>query len=201
MEEKLMKTCTKCKVERSLDEFHKNKISKDGRKSVCKYCVKKYNKEYQEKNKEKTKKYIEENREHINKRSREYNRRWKEENKEYVRKREREYRKKRRKEDPLFKMKCTLRSRNLKAFKASLWHKDSKSIDMLGCNYEEAFKHIESQFTDGMSWSNHTTDGWHIDHIIPLASAKTEEELIKLCHYTNLQPMWAEENLSKGCRY
>ncbi len=51
-----------------------------------------------------------------------------------------------------------------------------------------------------MSWDNHTKYGWHIDHIIPLASAKTEEELKSLCHYTNLQPLWAKENLSKGAK-
>lgn len=49
-----------------------------------------------------------------------------------------------------------------------------------------------------MNWDNRGLYGWHIDHIIPLSSAKTEEEVYKLCHYTNLQPLWAKENLSKG---
>ena len=57
-------------------------------------------------------------------------------------------------------------------------------------------KHIESQFEPWMTWDNHGE--WHIDHIIPLASATTKEEIKKLCHYTNLQPLLAEENLSKG---
>jgi hypothetical protein len=47
-----------------------------------------------------------------------------------------------------------------------------------------------------MSWENR--DEWHIDHIIPLSSANSEEELYKLCHYTNLQPLWAEENIKKS---
>lgn len=42
---------------------------------------------------------------------------------------------------------------------------------------------------------------WHLDHIIPLASANTEEDIIKLNHYTNFQPLWAKDNLSKGCKY
>jgi len=49
-----------------------------------------------------------------------------------------------------------------------------------------------------MNWSNNTMHGWHIDHIIPLSTAKTEQDIIKLCHYTNHQPLWAKDNLSKG---
>jgi hypothetical protein len=67
---------------------------------------------------------------------------------------------------------------------------------MVGCTQDELFKHIEAQFTDGMSWDR--LGDIEIDHIIPLASAKTEEELIALCHYTNLQPLWAEHNRLKG---
>ena len=51
---------------------------------------------------------------------------------------------------------------------------------------------------EGMSWDNYGYYGWHIDHIIPLSFAKTEEETYKLCHYTNLQPLWANDNLTKG---
>ena len=53
-------------------------------------------------------------------------------------------------------------------------------------------------FTPEMNWSNYGKFGWHIDHIIPLDSANTEDEMYKLCHYTNLQPLWWSENLSKG---
>ena len=49
-----------------------------------------------------------------------------------------------------------------------------------------------------MTWENHGHGGWHIDHIIPLDSALSEEELYKLCHYTNLQPLWAKDNIRKG---
>ena len=63
---------------------------------------------------------------------------------------------------------------------------------------EELKIHLEKQFKPGMSWDNRKE--WHIDHIVPLASAKDEETMNKLCHYTNLQPLWAEENLSKGAR-
>jgi hypothetical protein len=66
---------------------------------------------------------------------------------------------------------------------------------MLGAPYEVAKSHIERQFTKGMTWANHGE--WHIDHVIPLASADNEAELINLCHYTNLQPLWAKDNLVK----
>ena len=71
-------------------------------------------------------------------------------------------------------------------------------------NWEEYAKHLSKQFYnhpktgEKMTFDNHGLHGWHLDHIIPLSTAKTEEDIIKLCHYTNLQPLWAEENLSKG---
>ena len=64
-------------------------------------------------------------------------------------------------------------------------------IDNVGCTKEEFKAHIESQFVEGMTWDNWTVDGWHIDHIIPLAAAGSN-------HYTNLQPLWWYDNLSKS---
>ena len=77
-------------------------------------------------------------------------------------------------------------------------NKKYKVINIIGCDLITLKEHIEKQFKDGMNWENYGLFGWHIDHIIPLSSAKTEEELYKLCHYTNLQPLWAEENMKKG---
>jgi len=65
----------------------------------------------------------------------------------------------------------------------------------VSCSPEFLKKHLENQFIDGMSWENRSE--WHIDHIIPLSSAKTKDELYKLCHYENLQPLWVEDNLKK----
>lgn len=75
------------------------------------------------------------------------------------------------------------------------WRKDGRTEQLLGADYKTVKKYIEGLFKDGMTWENHGE--WHIDHIVPLASAKTEEEIKKLFHYTNLQPLWAEENLKK----
>ena len=66
----------------------------------------------------------------------------------------------------------------------------------MGCTPEFLKEHLQSQFKDGMGWDNYGS--WHIDHIIPLSVAKDEKEIYRLCHYTNLQPLWAIENLSKG---
>jgi hypothetical protein len=69
-------------------------------------------------------------------------------------------------------------------------------MQILGCTIQEFKLHIESQFKDGMSWDNRGE--WHIDHIMPLSMAKTEDELVRLNHYKNLRPLWAHENLSKS---
>ena len=90
-------------------------------------------------------------------------------------------------------MKLNLRSR----IRKTIIKKVGKTTDILGCSYNEAREYIGNQFREGMSWDNYGE--WHIDHIKPLALAKTKEETYRLCHYTNLQPLWAIENLQKGC--
>ncbi len=79
------------------------------------------------------------------------------------------------------------------------YNKTTKTFEMIGCTPAELKDHIEKQFTPGMSWE--VKREIHIDHIIPLASATCEEDVIKLCHYTNLQPLWARDNLVKGANY
>lgn len=100
--------------------------------------------------------------------------------------------------DPKLSMAHRARSRIQKALSRGGFSKKSKTHEMLGCSWDEFRIHIERQFSKGMSWDN--KEKWHIDHIIPLASAKTEKELAALAHFTNLRPMWASENISKGCK-
>jgi len=97
--------------------------------------------------------------------------------------------KNRKKSDPLYKLKIALRSRSSALFKQKGLTKNKKTEEILGVPFDIAKKHIESKFKKGMNWGNYGKHGdvWQIDHIIPLSSAKTEDELIKLCHYTNLQ--------------
>lgn len=102
----------------------------------------------------------------------------------------------RKKKDPLYNLKFILRSRIYNALKRKSWIRNSPNEEILGANYATVKDHIESLFVDGMSWDNH--GDWHIDHIVPLASARNNEEIIKLFHYKNLQPLWKEDNLKKS---
>lgn len=101
--------------------------------------------------------------------------------------------------DPLFKLKKDLRSRLGSAIREQ--SATAGIRENLGCSFEELKKYLESKFLPGMTWDNWSQDGWHIDHIKPLVLAKTEEELLKLMHHTNLQPLWAKDNLKKGAKY
>jgi hypothetical protein len=78
--------------------------------------------------------------------------------------------------------------------------KCKKTLELLGCSLEEARNYIQSKFKEGMTWENYGLYGWHIDHIIPCASfdLKDPEQQKKCFNYTNLQPLWWHENLSKG---
>lgn len=100
--------------------------------------------------------------------------------------------------DPVSLMAKRIRSRLQKSLARKNCPKDSNTEDLVGCSWDHLVKHIERQFVRGMSWENR--DQWHIDHIVPLASAKTEKELKALNHFTNLRPIWASENRSKSCR-
>ena len=124
-----------------------------------------------------------------------YKKRYQEENKENRNEKLRE----RYKTDELYKISVNVRSSLLKIFKRNGYTKKSNSNKLIGCSFEELKIHIESKFKDGMNWSNHGE--WHIDHKIPLSWAESEEELIELCKFSNLQPLWAFENLSKKNYY
>ena len=95
-------------------------------------------------------------------------------------------------------LKCKLRTRLNSAIKGN--YKSGSAVSDLGCSIEDFKKYLESKFQDDMSWDNYNKHGWHIDHIIPLSSfdLTDREQLLKACHYTNLQPLWAKDNLSKS---
>ena len=105
---------------------------------------------------------------------------------------------KKRKADSVKYLKTLLRIRICMFLKSKGIKKNSNSEKLLGCSFRKVRAHIEEQFREGMNWDNHGK--WHIDHIIPLASARTEDEICKLFKYTNLQPLWAAENIRKGSK-
>lgn len=106
------------------------------------------------------------------------------------------YKQKKRIESPAYILATRLASNIRLALKRISVVKKGKTVDALGCTYEEFRKHIEKQFTEGMSWER--LSEIHIDHIIPAITANTEEEVIKLFHFTNLRPLWAVDNLRKS---
>ena len=110
------------------------------------------------------------------------------------------YSKNRRKTDIQYKLSLNLRVRLNAAINNN--YKAGSAVKDLGCSIEELKQYLESKFLPGMTWDNWTIDGWHIDHIKPLTSFDLidREQLLEACHYTNLQPLWAKDNLSKGAK-
>ena len=100
--------------------------------------------------------------------------------------------------DPMYRTKESMRRRVASAFKRMGFTKRSKTFEIVGCTFDELVLHIEKQFVDGMNWENRSE--WHIDHKVPLSIARTEDEIVKLNHFTNLQPLMAQENFTKSDR-
>ena len=224
-----MKKCSKCSIEKKLEEYYKRKASIDGLSFKCKECVIEYNKEYQEKHKKRLKDIREVNKEKNKEKKKEYNKEYRLKNKEKIKEKKKEYRlknkeyhkeyfrknkeknnerqkvyiKERRSKDPLYKLSNNIRSLIYKTFKIRNHRKHSRTTEILGCSLEDFKIHLEKQFQDWMDWSNYgnpvdnifeLNKTWDIDHIIPLSSAETKEDIIRLNHYTNLQPLCSYTN-------
>jgi len=188
--------CTKCKIEKEAVEFHKDSTKKQGYGKRCKKCKNDYSSIYRKKNKNYYKEYRKNNEKSI-----------KEYRKSDVYKiKINIYKKKKRKENIMFKLKANLRTR-VYSLMVGKYEKNSTTEELLGAKYETVKQYIESTFQDGMNWDNYGAckgdkcdEVWHIDHKIPLASANTQKEIEKLFHYTNLQALWAIDNIIKGNR-
>ena len=185
-----MKICNKCNKKCLLSNFHKSSITKDGLQHSCKECQKSQSRKSYQK---------------YHKRKKPLSR--KEWNKlPHVKEYNRNYNKKQR-QDPVKGILVRLRSKIgnaiLENAKKVNNKKGKKTLDVLGLKTWDDFrKYIESLWTEGMSWDNHGVGAnnttWHIDHIMPLSSAKTLEDVYKLNHYTNLRPMWGSDNIRKS---
>ncbi len=191
----MKKVCSQCSIEKSQQDFYPTR-------NKCKVCYlgnkKKFAKNNPEKVREGKLKHYRENRDKILEQKKEYRKRNRPSIRDYQREYNKHYIPHKLKTDETYKIKYKMR----KLIAYSLWSggytKTSRTFEILGISYEEFKVYMERQFEKGMSWGNHGE--WHIDHIIPLASAHTEADVIKLNHYTNLQPLWAKDNLSKGSK-
>lgn len=199
-----MKKCSRCLAEKEPSEFHKNL-------SFCKDCNNRRKREYYARNREaalaQKKEYYLLNKEQIS----ECGKNWRRKNKDTVKKRNAEYylknkqkliqdailyEKNRKQVDPVYRARKNLRKRITDVIKEKSFSPKSRSV--LGVGLKDFKQYIESKWQEGMSWENYGYYGWHIDHIKPLSSASNIKELEELCHYTNLQPLWAKDNLLKS---
>lgn len=204
------KICTKCKKSKNIENFSKRKSSKDGHYTQCKECVKemqsKYYKENKERCRENNKKWIIENKdkaEEIWKKYRKSEKRRKV-SREWARKKENrikqyKYWNDKYHKDPQFNIRIKLRRRIHSALKQRSLAKTETTIKLLGCSYCEFKEYIQNKFLEGMTWEKVLNSEIHLDHIIPcnFFDLTKEEEQLKCFNYTNLQPLWAKDNLSK----
>jgi len=214
------KKCTKCGEVKSLDEFGNSKCRKDGKQYKCKVCCKEYqinNKEkisqyrkdyrkenkdsiksskqlYYSNNKEKIKEYSKEyykfNQEKIDKKKKE----WRDKNRRKINK----YKNLRKEKDPLFKLSGNIRRLLLQSLKNQGYKKNTKTYNILKCDFNFFMKWINSIASNGHTYG---IGDLHLDHVIPISLAETEDEAYLLNHYSNYQLLSADENIVKGNRY
>ena len=225
------KVCTKCNEEKEFGEFYKDKTHADGLKSYCKKCKSetariRYNenkkeyseksKQYYEKNKaviiERARKHYENNTEQKKSYGKEYykkntdrvaerNKEWLNKNREKYRERNKEWQRNKRSSDIHFIIRGRLANRIREAVKNNAGGKAYSTMQLIGCTISDLKIFFEAEFEHGMTWDN--MGEWHIDHIRPCASFDLEdpEEQKKCFHWTNLQPLWALDNLRKGAKF
>ena len=222
----VFRECSKCQEIKVLADYHSN--GKKGYGSVCKKCSLEYQAAWRAKNPERIREYgriayrraMKKNPEEL----RERRKAWRAKNREKVRKKSLSYyyrnkekccesnkayreankekiaarKKLRRTVDPESKMRANLRRRLRLAIQRN--QKAGSAVADLGCSIPELKKYLETKFLPGMCWQNYGPDGWHIDHIKPLNSfdLADRQQFLAANHFSNLQPLWAAENLSKA---
>lgn len=194
-----------------LKNREKNKVREKNWRDNNKEKVKNYNKEYRKENKdvlrEKKKIYLEKNKNKYKKYFHEYNKEnfdkrksQREERKDILKEYNYKYKKDRYKNDILYRIHSDVSKSINSAIKRNGYKKNTRTHEILGCSFEEFKIYIESKFDIWMNWGNkglyngELYYGWDLDHIIPISSAKTEEEILKLNHYTNFQPLCSYTN-------
>ena len=176
-----MKKCARCHETKDLIDFPVDKKARDGMSSYCKTCKRQYGREWYKKNQKKLQ---------------EYGREWYKKNQKKIQVGQTILRRNKRRNNLQYRLACNLRAR-LWAIMGNI-KKNKPTKECLGCSMEDLKAHLENQFSTGMSWDNYGK--WHVDHIKPCCSFDlTDIEQQKVCfHYTNLQPLWATDNMKKG---
>lgn len=205
-------SCRQITGSRKYRRKNEKKIKESSKKYYIRYkntVIKNWCEKNKEKHKEMQKNWYEKNKEKL----KESRKKYRDENKnkikqylkEYAKKNKKkinERKRKREKTNNMVRLRKVLRHRIYDSIKNNYSIKAYKTQELLGCTVEEAKEHIEKQFKEGMSWENYGHKTWHIDHIIPCASfdLSDPEQQKKCFHYTNLQPLWAKDNMSKGAK-
>jgi len=178
--------------------YIKNKEKFKEYKKSNKDKVKEYNKKYRIKNKDKIKTYKLTEYKKIKKKI--TKKKWLEENKEYVKVQKNKYKIEKMKIDILFTLKHNINTSILSTFRNFGYSKKTRTHEILGCSFDEFKIYLEGKFEDWMNWENRglyngeLNYGWDIDHIIPISTCQTEEDVIRLNHYKNLQPLCSKIN-------
>ena len=216
------KLCPSCRLVLSFEQFSTDTRRGDGKQCYCKACqrarrmknkitISEQKKKYRAQNREADcayqADYFKQNKERIALRRRKYRennrekcsearRKYRAKTKEHSRKKQRAYRNRKYKVDAVYRVECCLRSRLVAAMRGKT--RSERAVSLVGCSWANVVEHLESLFQPGMSWDNYGHRGWHIDHIVPCKEfdlSKREDQ--KECfHYTNLRPLWAEDNFS-----
>lgn len=210
------KLCIKCKKIKNINEFSKNKVEKDGLQKWCKKCKNEYNKNYRKQNKQKLKEYhkikdrerylknknkiLEQHKIYDNlhkKEKKERHQKYYEKNKDKLKKYTLNYINIKRKKDKNFKLKMQLRNMIRFSFYRKGKIKSKKTEEIVGISINKLYKYLLKTFKDNYDYE-YKNEEVEIDHIIPLSTAKTEEDIIKLCNYKNLQLLKKEDNRIKS---
>lgn len=211
----ITKVCIKCGEEKEISFFSERKDSKDGYRNICKECRNIDNLKYRIENIDKKKEYLiiwrHINRDKINESKRKWiknnpeqhrknNKKYYIENKDKVLKRTNKNKNDRMKIDLLFKLRQQMRSNINKSMKRNSLTKKLSTVDILGCSFNDFKLYLEQRFEPWMNWENYgkyngeLNYGWDIDHVIPQSTGYTEDNIYKLNHYTNLQPLCSKTN-------
>lgn len=193
-----IRLCGSCKEYKSIDMFSKNKRRKDGLCLYCKQCMNIRNSKYRIENRdilnEKKRIYRQNNPQVIQKQSREYYDRHKEQKIQYAK----QYVKARYKEDEVYRYKLIIRADIYASIKQHKFIKKRNMEEVIGCDIEYLIEHLKNTYYKNYGVEYSPNDKVHIDHIVPLATANTIDEVNALCYYTNLQMLKGKDNQLKS---